>query len=180
MKWIKRILLALVVLLTLAVAVLAFLSSRPGADELKVIVDVNKPPAAVWNYLEEPEKLKSWVGWLKEIREATPGKRGVGTSQVWVMEDRNNGNAAMEITGEVIAYEPDRSKTIRATVPGVFSGQTEYLVENLGGGRSRLIQHGRYTFNSAFTKLFTPLIMNSAASKGKEDMQRLKQKVEAE
>ncbi len=180
MKWIKRILLVLVTALVLTIGVLAYLSSRSGADEINGTIEFNKPPAVVWAFLEDPEKLKSWVGWLKEVREATPGQRGLGSSQVWVMEDRNNGGALMEITGEVIAYQPGRAKTVRTTVPGMFSGQMEYLVEETGSGHSRLSQHGKYTFANGFAKLMTPLIMKSAASKGKEDMQRLKQKVEAQ
>ena len=53
--------------------------------------------------IEEPEKLKNWVGWLKEIREAVTGSRGVASRQVWVIEDMNNGGELMEIKGEVIA-----------------------------------------------------------------------------
>lgn len=178
--WIKRILLSIAALLALSTAVLGFLSSRPGADELRGSVEINKPSADVWAFLEEPEKLKSWVGWMKEIREATPGSRGVGSRQVWVMEDMNNGGALMEINGEVIAYRPGRSKTVRINVPGVFTGETEYSVEDLGGGRSRFSQNSKYAFANSFTKLLTPIIMPSASKKGKEDMQRLKNKVEAQ
>ena len=71
--WIKRILLSITALLVLSTAVLVFLSSRPGADEMRGSVEINKPPAEVWAFLEEPEKVKIWVGWLKEIREAVPG-----------------------------------------------------------------------------------------------------------
>lgn len=178
--WIKRMLLSIAALLVLSTAVLGFLSSRSGADEMRSSLEINKPPADVWAFLEEPEKLKSWVGWTKEIREAAPGSRGVGTRQVWVMEDMNNGGALMEINGQVIAYTPGRSKTIRTEVPGIFTGQTEYAVEDLGGGRSRFSQHAKYAFASSFTKLLTPIIMSSASKKGKEDIERLKQKVEAQ
>ena len=179
-KWIKRILLAIAALLVLSTAVLGFFSSRPGADEMRGSVEINKPPADVWAFLEEPEKLKSWVGWMKDIREAERGSRGVGTRQVWVMEDMNNGGALMEINGEVIAYTPSRSKTIRTEVPGIFTGQTEFSVEDLGGGRSRFSQHAKYAFASSFTKLLIPIIMPSASKKSNEDMERLKQKVEAQ
>ena len=96
------------------------------------------------------------------------------------MEDMNNGGALMEIAGEVIAYSPGRSKTVRTNVPGVFTGETEFAVENLGGGRSRFSQNSKYIFVSSFTKLLTPIIMPSASKKGKEDMERLKNKVEAQ
>lgn len=174
MKIVGYVLLSIVGLIAIAVVTLLVMGSRQGADRMAVSVDIAKNPQAVWAYVEEPDKLKAWIGWVAEVRDETPGRHGVGSRLVLVMEDRNNGNRRMEVPGEVVAYEACKRETLRISVPGMFSGEGTYVLQDLGNGQTRLTQEGRYHFDNWFAQLMSPLVMSAAHKKMVEDMQRLK------
>src|SRR5262245_15360512 len=108
MKWLLYALAAVGGVLVLCVIVLLFLGGFRGESRLVASVDIAKPPGAVFPWLSQPDKLKSWVGWLVDVHDLTPNNTGVGARQVWVMEDRNNNNQRMDIASEVTRAEPDR------------------------------------------------------------------------
>ena len=178
MKWIFRVFVFVLGLILLAAGVLLAMGSRPGANMLSVRVEINKPPEAVWKYVADPATPKEWVSWLVEVRQLTPGAQPVGSKEVWVMEDRNNGNARMEILSETTRFEPHRRMDVRLSSPGEFSGEVAYLFEDLGGGRTALTQEGTYLFESWFARLMAPVVMPSARSKLVGDIERLKANVE--
>jgi hypothetical protein len=64
-------------------------------------------------------------------------------------------------------------------VPGSFSGDVLYTLTDLGNGRTRVEQDGRYTYDSRLVSLMEPLLTPDAMRKMFDDMKRLKQKVEA-
>lgn len=178
MKIAGYILLSIVGLIMLGVVTLLVMGSRPGADHSAVSVDIAKPPQVVWTYVDEPDKLKSWIGWLVEVRDQTPGHHGVGSRRVLIMEDRNNGNTRMSVDGEVVAYDQGKKETERISSPGMFSGENTYTLQDLGNGRTRLTLDGRYRFDNWFAQLMSPLVLSAAHKKMVEDVQRLKSVVE--
>ena len=177
MKILKYASLGFVGILLAAVAILFILASREDANKMTVSVEIDKSPAELWPWLEEPEKIKQWVGWVVEIKSLTPGKQGVGAKAHWVMEDLNNGGARVEMDDEVIEYVPLKKIATRLAATGSFTGESSYVLEDLGG-RTRLTATGRYDFGSTFVKLLTALVMSSASDKLKDDMVRLKGLVE--
>ena len=177
MKILKYASLGFAGILLAAVAILYILASREDANKMTVSVEIDKSPAELWPWLEEPEKIKQWVGWVIEIKPLTPGKQGVGAKAHWVMEDRNNDGARVEMDNEVIEYVPLKKIVTRVAASESFTGESSFVVEDLGG-KSRLTSTGRYDFGSPFVKLLTTLIMSSAGDKLKEDMMRLKGLVE--
>jgi len=179
MRWLKRIGLALVGMIAAAVLVLSILASRQEAREMSVSVEINRPPEEVWKWIEEPGKIRQWVSWLVEIKELTPGVRGKGARGVWVMEDRNNNNALMNLNYEVAAYDPGKSRTVKITAVEGFEGEVEYKLADMGNGRTRLEMQSQYTFHTWFVKLLSPLILPQARKKAEDDFARLKQKAEA-
>jgi hypothetical protein len=64
MKILKYASLGFVGILLAAVAILFILASREDANKMTVSVEIDKSPAELWPWLEEPEKIKQWVGWL--------------------------------------------------------------------------------------------------------------------
>jgi len=120
--------------------------------------------------LTEPEKLKAWVGWLVEVRRE-------GDREIWVVEDRNNGNARMEIVAYDMREEPGRLFA-KLKVDGSFHGWNEYRLTDLGG-RTRLEMSGEYEYEHWFAKLLEPIITREATKKQDEDLARLKGLVEA-
>ncbi len=179
MKWLRYGALSLAGLILLAFLILFVLSSQKDASTLRASVEIARTPQQLAPWLEDPEKIKQWVSWLKEIRRLTPPPHGVGTKEVWVMEDRNNNNQTMELKCEVIAFEPLRRAKVRITAAEGFTGISEFITTDLGNGHTRFDQIGEYTFDSAFVRLMTPIVMRSAAAKALADMQTLKAKVEA-
>src|SRR6185436_3276944 len=178
MKWLLRIVGGFVCLLVISVVVLLALGARADANRLQASVTIHRSPDAVWPYLYEPEKLKSWVTWLKQVETDRAGPPAVGAHAVWVMEDMNNGGAIMRIKSDVFAVEPNRRLAVNLSVPGAFQGIAEYTLTDLGGGATRLECDSRYTFDNAFAKLLTPVIMPSARKKMLSDMDRLRAEIE--
>src|SRR5687767_10990621 len=101
MKWVLYIAAALTGIIILAVVVLLVIGGGRGEAQLTTSVDIARPPSVVFRWITEPERLKSWVGWLVDIRPLTPSQAVVGAREVWVMEDRNNNNQRMDIESQV-------------------------------------------------------------------------------
>ena len=64
-------------------------------------------------------------------------------------------------------------------VPGSFNGDVLYTLTDLGNGRTRVEQDGRFTYDSKLVSLMEPLLTPDAMRKMFDDMKRLKEKVEA-
>ena len=179
MKWVLIILGVIAGIIVIAVATLAFLGSRADANRLQSSVVIHGKPEAIWPYLYEPEKLKGWVSWLMEVRNESPGEPTQGSRSVWVMEDRNNKNARMEISSEVERVESARLLAVRLSVPGAFTGKASYTLTPLGDGSTRVECDSRYEFDNKLAKLMMPLIMRSAGKKMTADLDHLRSNVEA-
>ena len=179
MKWLLYLGSGLLGLLGVAVVILLVL----GANSDKRIggsVDIARPPDVVFGWVTEPQRLKSWIGWLLEIQNVTAEQRRVGARQVWVMEDRNNNNQRMHIESELVSYRPHQHVNARLKAPGAFTGSVDYALEPLGTDRTRLNYVMTYEYEHWFAKLLEPLIAISAQQKLEEDLARLKHKAETE
>src|SRR5436305_14392099 len=106
MKWIKIVLGALFGLIILAAAALAVAGMGADANRMVTSTVIKQKPAAIWPWLYKGDKVKQWVSWLVEVHEEREGEPMPGGKAVWVMEDRNNNNARMQIRGVVESVEP--------------------------------------------------------------------------
>src|SRR5262249_44395710 len=154
-----RVLGALIALLLVCAAVLLAMGASKDANRMTSSLVIHRKPEAVWPWLYKPEKVKQWVTWLIEIREEGEGEPALGQKAVWVMEDRNNGNQRMEITGTVKAVEPARHIEIAMVAPQGFSGLASYTLTALPDGSTRLDTDTRYVFEDPFAHFMTPVIM---------------------
>jgi len=168
-KWLIRGAVGLLSLIGGAVLVLLAMGARSD-KKLHSAVEIAKPAGDVRPWLTEPEKLKAWVGWLLEVRRE-------GDREIWVVEDRNNNNARMEIVAYDMREEPGRLYT-KVKVDGAFHGWSEFRWTE-AGGRTKLEQTGEYEYESWFAKLLEPLITREATKKQLEDLERLKSLIEA-
>jgi len=98
MKWIKISIVSILGVILLAAAALAIAGLGADANRLTSSLVIRQKPAAIWPWLYQSDKVKQWVSWLVEVREDGVGEPVPGGKSVWVMEDRNNNNARMEIT----------------------------------------------------------------------------------
>jgi uncharacterized protein YndB with AHSA1/START domain len=179
MRWLLYLVAAVGGLLVTAVVALLVARGGRGDGRIEAAVDISQPRDVVFAWITEPEHLKSWVGWLVEVRPATPDQNGVGTRQIWIMEDRNNNNQRMEIQSEVIVYRRPEQVQTRLNAPEGFTGTVDYRLEAVAPNRTRLTYTASYQYLHWFAKLLGPLISRSAQQKLEADLARLKQHVEA-
>ena len=172
MKWLAWGVAGLLGLVLVMVGVLWVLGRRGEAGRVQASIDVDRPPAEVWEWITEPKKEKAWVSWLVEVKADGPVQ--VGSHQVWVMEDRNNSNERVEIGSVATAVEPGHRLDVRLSAPGMFTGDAVYTLRDLGHGRTGLAVDSRYRYDMAFARLMEPLITPSAKKKFVEDLARLK------
>jgi uncharacterized protein YndB with AHSA1/START domain len=178
MKWLKFALITLAAVILIPAAALAILNSRADANRLHYSVVIRKSPEAIWPWLYEPEKLKAWVSWLKDVHRDTQGNPVPGANFTWTMEDANNGNQAMTINGRVEASDPPRSLTVNLSSPGAFQGSATYKLTPSADGSTLLESDSRYDFENGFARFMMPLIMREARKKMDTDYSHLKSLVE--
>lgn len=180
MKWLLYGLVAILGVVMLAVLVLLMLGGGRGESRLQATVEIARPASVVFDWITQPSRVQSWVGWLIEIQSLTPGDPAVGSREIWVMEDRNNNNQRMEIESEVTSLDRGRALTARVHSAGGFDGTVSYALEPIGADRTRLQYLADYKFEHWLAKLLGPVISRSAQQKLEEDLARLKQLAEAE
>lgn len=179
MKWLLYLGAGVLALLVVAVVVLLAIGGGRGESRLAATVDIDRSAPVVFEWVTRPERLKSWVGWLIEVRTQSPSATEVGSQQVWVMEDRNNNNQRMDIHSEVIRLDPDRLLTTRQRAAEGFTGEVTYELQPLDASRTRLTYRAEYHFEHWLARLLGPIITRSAQQKLEEDLARLKQQAEA-
>jgi len=180
MKWILRLLVALVGLVVTVVVVLFLVDLRPSHGKNSATVEINRPAAHVWPYLTNDDLVKKWVSGLVEIQPLTRGEAGVGTRfrLALIYEGQRT---EMELT--LTSYQPNKRmgftlKSLGDPSAG-FTEQGEYvLVEH--DGRTRLTLAGQSQYYGFMPRLFEPLITPAAQKKLEGDLARLKSLVEAE
>lgn len=180
MKWILWIGGGLIGVIVLACVVLLALGQRANAGRLSASADITAPPGQVWQWVEDPAKLKRWISWLVEVRTPNGSATGVGAKRVLVMKDENNGGELMEIGGVYTRYQPPTEMDLAISTPGTFEGTQTYRLTDLGNGRTRFQVVGQYHFSMWLAKLFEPLITPAAQKKLDGDVSRLKSLAEAE
>lgn len=179
MKWILIVLGTLVGLLVVCAAVLLAVGAGKDSNRMTSSLVIHQKPETVWPWLYKPDKVKQWVTWLIDIREEGEGEPVVGGKAVWTLEDRNNGNMRMEITGTVKAVEPRRYLEVDLDSPEGFRGHASYTLTALADGGTRLDSDTRYEFPGAFARFMTPLVMWQAKKKFLSDQDHLRTLVEA-
>lgn len=66
---------------------------------------LDRPVDDVWEYMDDLENYPMWAAGLSEVRQLTPGPKGVGTRIAWVYQFLGH---RFETTLEVTAFEPNR------------------------------------------------------------------------
>jgi uncharacterized protein YndB with AHSA1/START domain len=178
MKWLLYVAGTLAGLALVAAAVLFALGRRADAGRLAAAVEIARPPAEVYAWLTEPDRLTKWVGWLVEVRPVGSGPRGVGSREVWVMDDPNM-KQRLEVQGVLTALDPGRRVSARIELPRGFEGEYTYTLAEAGAGRTRVEHVGTYRYHHWFARLLEPVVTRQAQKKLVEDLARLKSLAEA-
>ena len=170
---------AILGLLLIAVAGLWIASNRRDAGRMRASVEIERAPEEIWPWITEPEQLTQWVKWLREVRpDTTSPAEGIGHRETRVIDDPRTKEPRLE-AGNVTLWEPPDQMGIHVEVPDEYEGDVLYTLTDLGNGRTRVEQDGRFTFDKRFASLLEPLMTPGAMRKMFDDMKRLKEKVEA-
>jgi uncharacterized protein YndB with AHSA1/START domain len=180
MRWVVYAAGALLALVVVAVVVLLALGGARGQARHVRTLEIDRPAAVVFTWITEPDRLESWVGWLVEVQGDRAMEIVPGRTQVWVMEDRNNNNQRMNIHTVVTRVERDRLLEAQLNIPGTATGTVTYELQPLDSKRTHLTYRATYQYQHWLARLLEPVISRAAEQKLGEDLNRLKERVEAE
>ena len=180
MKWVLRSLLVLVSVFVVTVMGLWFASNRSDAGRMRGSIEIARPMDVVWPWMTEPARLTQWVGWLEAVEpDSTSPAEGIGHRETWVMNDPRV-KETLRVPGTITLWEPPNQMGVHVEMPGMFTGDVLYKLTDAGNGRTRVEQDGRFRYESQLAKLMEPMVTPDAMRKLVADLNRLRQKVEAE
>ena len=109
--------------------------------ELRREIEIDAPPAVVWDVLTEFDAYEEWNPFIRSISgNAQPGEK------LTVRIEPPDGRG-MTFKPTVLAAEPSRELRWigHLLLPNVFDGEHALRIEPLDGERSRFIQEERFT-----------------------------------
>ncbi|HYM63119.1 MAG TPA: SRPBCC family protein [Gaiellaceae bacterium] len=138
-------------------------------------IEIARPPATVFPYLTEPERLKRWVGGLTAFEpvEGQSAQVGALSRQVMVIRGKE-----WKLDGELTALEPDRFVEARMEGKG-FKAKTSYVLEPVEGG-TRLTTTVESEYSLLVARLLGGLVSRETQKKLRADLARLEVLVETE
>jgi uncharacterized protein YndB with AHSA1/START domain len=133
-------------------------------------VTVAKPPAEVFPWLLDEDKVPQWTSRLKtyDVQGGGAITRGTRIRQVLTVGG-NDLDIEMEITG----YDPPRSAGSRFSTNGI-DVESSYALRDAGGG-SELTQTLEGRANGFKARLFLPVVQPKLEAKLTEDLERLRE-----
>lgn len=133
-------------------------------------VEINAQTERVFDLIDDPEKAKLWMDGLQEtvITESTPNRVGSKFRQ-----KIREGGRAVEYSGEVTAYEPQRRLAVRIAGKG-FGVDVDYRLTPIDAG-TRL----DFTCDVTMTNWFTRLMGKLAAGMNRRIMDKQMAKLKA-
>lgn len=147
---------------------------------MKRVLEIGRPPARVFPWIEDPERQKRWMKGLEANEVVGGGPTRVGARTRMLIKE---GGRRAEYDGEVTAYEPPRRLAIRmwgGALPKGMELHVDYRLHDLGGGRTRLEYEGWCDVHGFFMRLFAPLMKLFGGLQLRSFLKRLKLLAEAE
>ena len=132
-------------------------------------VTVPKPPAEVFPWLLEEDKVPRWTSRLKayDVRDGSI-RRGARIRQVLVV-----GGQDLDIEMEITGYDPPHSAASRFSTNGM-DVETTYRLR-AGGGGTELTQTLEGKANGFKARLLVPVVQPKLEGKLTEDLERLRE-----
>ena len=132
---------------------------------------IERPPADVFAYTTDPEKLPEWQSTALEARSEGPVRQGAHVTEVRKFLGRR-----METDVEVTAYEQDRRFALKA-VSGPVPFDFEQTLEPSDGGTN--VNVVLEAAPGGFFKLAEPLVERAVRRQMQADYEQLKDILEA-
>jgi uncharacterized protein YndB with AHSA1/START domain len=140
--------------------------------ESRVSTTIDRPPATVFAWLADLEKLPQWEQSFAEVRRESPEPVGVGTRYRCRRTQPTKTETHMVIT----AYEPEERLMVESDWAGFIKPEFGYLVEPAGAG-TRVTLIGRPKLRGVGL-LMTPMIALMANRLSARYLENLKRLVE--
>ncbi|GGS72248.1 hypothetical protein GCM10010156_33880 [Planobispora rosea] len=124
----------------LIVPAAAYLWTRINPRRIRTDIEIDASPEQVWRVLTDFAAYPQWNPFIVSAQ----GEPRAGAT----LTNRLAGNGGeMTFTPTVLAATPGRELRWigRFVMPGVVDGEHYFLIEDLGGGRSRLVQGETFT-----------------------------------
>jgi uncharacterized membrane protein len=141
---------------------------------IKDSVEINRPAAEVFAYLDQLDRHREWQSSIVSTRVETDGPTRVGTR---VAERRKVPGGARDVPYEITEHEPPRKSSFRGTAGPVRPVGT-VTVEPLGDASSRMTLEFDLE-GHGIGKLFAVFARRQAAKEIPESQQKFKQLVES-
>ena len=130
-------------------------------------IDVSKPPAEVFPWLLEEDKVPQWTSDLVRYDVNGPLGRGARVTQSLSVA----GGLSLDMT--ITAYDPPRGAATAFETNGVKVTSEYTLVEN-GNGGTRLTQTLDAKASGLTARMLIPIVQGRLESKLKQDLDRLR------
>ena len=122
-------------------------------------VEIPRPPAEVFPWLLEEDKVPRWTGHLQRYERIDDGPLG----------------RTIDVTLEVTAYEPPSGAQTRFSTNGI-EVVSSYALEAAGAG-TRLTQSLEATPKGLSARMLVPIVQPRLEQKLTEDLERLKREL---
>jgi uncharacterized protein YndB with AHSA1/START domain len=132
-------------------------------------VEIPRPPAEVFPWLLEEDKVPSWTGHLERYERLDDGPLGRGSNVRQVLDVSGR---RIDVTLEVTAYEPPSGAQTRFSTNGI-EVVSSYALEAAGAG-TRLTQSIEAKPKGLSARMLVPIVQPRLEQKLTEDLERLK------
>ena len=133
-------------------------------------VRIPKPPAEVFPWLLEADKVPKWTSRLKDYDVQGGGAIGRGAR---IRQVLTVGGSDLDIVMEITGYDPPRSAESRFSTNGM-DVETTYRLQEAGGG-TELTQTLEGKANGFKARLLVPVVQPKLEGKLTEDLERLRE-----
>ena len=137
-------------------------------------VTVPKPPAEVFPWLLEEDKVPQWTGRLQEYAVLGDGTLGTGTK---IRQVLTIGGGPLDLELEIVRYEPPGFAESRFSTNGM-DVVTTYTLREAGGG-TELTQTLEGKASSFKARMLVPIVQPKLEGKLAEDLERLRELLSA-
>jgi uncharacterized protein YndB with AHSA1/START domain len=155
--------------------------------EATVSTEIQAAPDAIFEHLTQADKLTEWQTFLADAEQVSAGEVGVGTEFRLEIDVKSQfpqavsvlGTETIVMQGTVTDYAP--YDLLQITGESSYNTLTiRYECAELDSGLTRLTQHSTFEFKNPLLNAVAPLVKGILVKQGKEGLQRLKRRLEAD
>jgi carbon monoxide dehydrogenase subunit G len=132
-------------------------------------VEIPRPPAEVFPWLLEEDKVPRWTGHLERYERVDGGPLGQGSKVRQVLDVSGR---TIDVTLEVTGYQPPSGAQTRFSTNGI-DVVSSYALEAAGAG-TRLTQSIEAKPSGLSARMLVPVIQPRLEKKLTEDLERLR------